>query len=93
MGDAREAVRLRVQQIIQGLPRVYAYSRVFQMLIDYGLKAKVAKTRQGSLEEIAGVLKQTGLSACDPSKAFPALAAMISDKDAQVRKAALSALR
>lgn len=93
MGDAREAVRLRVQQIIQGLPKVYAYSRIFQLLLEHGLKSKVAKTRQGSLEELTGVMKRTGMSACDPQKFFPILASMISDKDAQVRKAVLSALR
>lgn len=93
MGDAREAVRVRVQQIVQALPKVYAYSRVFQLLLDYGLKSKVAKTRQGALDELASILKRTGINACEPIKAFPVMASMISDKDAQVRKSALSALR
>ncbi|KAH8117420.1 microtubule associated protein [Phellopilus nigrolimitatus] len=92
LGDAREAVRVRVQQIIQTLPKVYAYSRVFQLLMDHGLKSKVAKTRQGSLDEMAGILKRTGVNACEPAKSFPVIASMISDKDAQVRKSALSAL-
>ncbi|KAI0006226.1 ARM repeat-containing protein [Russula compacta] len=39
-GDAREPVRLRVQQIFQTLPKVYAYSRVFQLILDHGLKSK-----------------------------------------------------
>ncbi|TDL27444.1 microtubule associated protein [Rickenella mellea] len=92
LGDAREAVRIRVQQIIQNLPKIYAFSRVFQLLMDYGLKSKVAKTRQGALEELTSILKRTGIGACDPSKAFPLIASMISDKDAQVRKSALSTL-
>ncbi|KAJ6630768.1 hypothetical protein B0H10DRAFT_2160163 [Mycena sp. CBHHK59/15] len=92
LGDAREPVRLRVQQIVQELPRVYAYSRVFQLLLDHGLKSKVAKTRQGTLDEMGGVLKKSGMGACEPSKAFPAIAAMISDKDSQVRKSALGTL-
>lgn len=93
LGDAREPVRVRVQQIVQELPKVYAYSRVFQILLDYGLKSKVAKTRQGTLDEMGGVLKKSGMGACEPSKAFPIIAGMISDKDSQVRKSALGALR
>ena len=93
LGDARENVRHRVQAIFNTLPKVYAYSRVFQLLMEYGLKSKVAKTRQGSLDEMSGILKRTGISACEPAKSFPVMASMISDKDAQVRKSALSALR
>ncbi|KAJ7452458.1 microtubule associated protein [Mycena galericulata] len=92
LGDAREPVRVRVQQIIQELPKVYAYSRVFQILLDHGLKSKVAKTRQGTLDEMGGVLKKSGMGACEPSKAFPIIAGMISDKDSQVRKSALGTL-
>ncbi|KAG6854306.1 hypothetical protein C0991_008201 [Blastosporella zonata] len=92
LGDAREQVRGRVQQIIRTLPKVYAYSRVFQLLLEYGLKSKVAKTRQGALDEIASILKKSGMGACEPSKAFPIIASMISDKDSAVRKSALGAL-
>lgn len=61
--------------------------------MDHGLKSKVAKTRQGSLEEIGVMLKRVGLSVCDPGKTFPVIASMIGDKDPNVRKAALGALR
>ncbi|TFK42613.1 microtubule associated protein [Crucibulum laeve] len=92
LGDAREQVRMRVQQIIRTLPTVYAYSRVFQLLLDYGLKAKVSKTRQGTLDELGAILKKSGMGACEPSKACPNIAIMISDKDPAVRKSALGAL-
>ncbi|CAK5264576.1 unnamed protein product [Mycena citricolor] len=81
LGDAREPVRARVQQIIQDLPKIYAYSRMFQILLDHGLKSKVAKTRQGALDEMGAILKKSGMGACEPSKAFPIIAGMISDKD------------
>lgn len=93
LGDPREQVRGRVQAIIQACLKVYAYSRVFQLLLEHGLKSKVAKTRQGSLDEMGAILKKSGMGACEPSKAFPLIGAMISDKDAQVRKSALAALR
>lgn len=75
------------------LPKTYAYSRVFQNLLDYGLKSKVAKTRQIALDELEKILKRSGISACEPSKACPAIASMIADKDPNVRKSALSVLR
>ncbi|KAH9001055.1 ARM repeat-containing protein [Lactarius akahatsu] len=91
-GDAREPVRVRVQQIFQILPKVYAYSRIFQLVLDHGLKSKVAKTRQLSLDEMGGILKRSGMGACHPTKDCPVIASMISDKDPTVRKSALSAL-
>lgn len=93
LGDAREPVRQRVSQIVQTFPKVYAYSRVFQLLLEHGLKSKVAKTRQGALDELGGILKRFGIGACEPAKAFPGIAAMISDKDPAVRKSALTVLR
>lgn len=85
-------MRVRVQQIIQSLPKVYAYSRVFQLLLEHGLRSKVSKTRQGALDEMAGLLKRSGLGACEPTKALPAVAVMIADKDSAVRKSALTVL-
>jgi cytoskeleton-associated protein 5 len=83
-----------VQQIVQMMPKVYAFSRVFDLLLEHGLKSKVAKTRQGALDEISSLLKRNGMSACNqPNKAFPVLGSMIADKDSAVRKSALSALR
>ncbi|KAL0071435.1 hypothetical protein AAF712_001292 [Marasmius tenuissimus] len=92
LGDAREPVRVRVSHIIQSLPKVYAYSRIFQLLLEHGLKSKVAKTRQGSLDELGNLLKKYGMTTCEPSKAFPVIASMISDKDSSVRKSALGTI-
>ncbi|KAF8654073.1 hypothetical protein AX16_003606 [Volvariella volvacea WC 439] len=92
LGEPREQVRNRVQQIIRAIPHVYAYSRVFQLLLEHGLRSKVAKTRQGALDELGALLKKSGMSACEPTKAMPLIASMISDKDSAVRKSALGAL-
>lgn len=62
-------------------------------MLENGLKSKNAKTRQGSLDELAHILRRAGLSVCDPPKAFPVVASMIGDKDAAVRKSALGVLR
>ncbi|KAG8968617.1 Microtubule-associated protein, microtubule dynamics during spindle orientation [Tulasnella sp. 419] len=92
LGDSRETVRVRVQAIIQNISKVYPSSRIFQLLLEHGLKSKVAKTRQGTVDELGNIIKRSGLSACDPSKAFPQIAVMIADKDAAVRKSALTAI-
>ncbi|CUA69428.1 Cytoskeleton-associated protein 5 [Mus musculus] [Rhizoctonia solani] len=92
LGDAREAVRVRVQGIIQSLQLVFPTSRLFSILLEHGTKSKVAKTRQGTLDELASILKKSGIRACDPAKAFPAIAALISDKDPYVRKSTLTVI-
>ncbi|CAE6421015.1 unnamed protein product, partial [Rhizoctonia solani] len=92
LGDAREAVRIRVQGIIQNLQLVFPTSRLFSILLEHGTKSKVAKTRQGTLDELASILKKSGIRACDPAKAFPAIAALISDKDPYVRKSTLTVI-
>ena len=82
-----------MQNVVHSLSKVYPSSRIFQLVVEHGLKSKVAKTRQGTLDELAGLLKRFGIGACEPSKAFPKIAAMISDKDPAVRKSALATLR
>ncbi|KAG9105033.1 Microtubule-associated protein, microtubule dynamics during spindle orientation [Ceratobasidium sp. 370] len=92
LGDAREAVRVRVQAIMQALQLVFPTSRLFSLLLEHGLRSKVAKTRQGALDELASILKKSGMRACDPAKAFPVIASLISDKDPYVRKSALTVI-
>ncbi|KAF8709603.1 Microtubule associated protein, partial [Rhizoctonia solani] len=92
LGDAREAVRIRVQGIIQNLQLVFPTSRLFSILLEHGTRSKVAKTRQGTLDELASILKKSGIRACDPAKAFPAIASLISDKDPYVRKSTLTVI-
>jgi len=93
LGDPREPVRNKVQTIIQSTVKVYAYSRLFQLLLENGLQSKVAKTRQGTLDELDNLLRKFGMAACEPTKTLPKIASMIGDKDAAVRKSALSVLR
>lgn len=57
------------------------------------MKSKVAKTRQGTLDELGSLLKRFGMGTCEPNKAFPQIASGISDKDPNVRKSALATLR
>ncbi|KZO91665.1 ARM repeat-containing protein [Calocera viscosa TUFC12733] len=91
LGDSREVTRERIRGIFRLLEKQYPYSKIFQLLMEHGLKAKNARTRQSSLEDMASLINRYGMSICDP-KAFPAVAAMVSDRDATVRQAALSVI-
>ena len=82
-----------MQHVIQASLLFYPYSRVFQILLDHGLKSKVAKARQGALDEMANIVTKSGMGAMEPHKACPTIASMISDKDSNVRKSALTVLR
>lgn len=92
LGDAREIVRHRVQSIIQSLPRTFSSSRLFSFMLEYGLRSKVSKTRQGALDEMAFMIKKKGMAVCDAPRAFPVIASMVGDKDPSTRKAALSVI-
>jgi cytoskeleton-associated protein 5 len=45
------------------------------------------------LDELDNLLRKFGMAACEPTKALPKIASTIGDKDAAVRKSALSVLR
>lgn len=60
--------------------------------MEHGIRSKVAKTRQGALDEMANILKKKGMSTCDPPRSFPVIASMVGDKDPHVRKSALSVI-
>ena len=92
LGDARELIRNRVQTVMQTLPKVFSSSRLFSLLLEHGLRSKVAKTRQGALDEMANIIKKKGVVVCDPSKALPLIAAAVNDKDPSVRKSALTVI-
>ncbi|EJT96656.1 ARM repeat-containing protein [Dacryopinax primogenitus] len=92
LGDSREVTREKIRGIFRLLEKQYPYSKIFQLLMEYGLQSKNARTRQSSLEDMASLLNRYGMSICQPSKAFPAVAVMVSDRDTNVRQAALSVI-
>lgn len=57
-----------------------------------GLKNKNSRTRSECLEELAKLLSRNGLSVLLPTRHLPAIGALISDRDSQVRNAALNVL-
>ncbi|KAJ1982689.1 hypothetical protein H4R34_001626 [Dimargaris verticillata] len=92
LGDPKETIRARVTALWRRLWNVYPASRLFQYLLDYGLKSKNARVRVDTLEELGTMLQRNSLSVCHPQKFIPLVAAHISERDAHVRTGALNAL-
>ncbi|PLW07076.1 hypothetical protein PCANC_25979 [Puccinia coronata f. sp. avenae] len=91
-GDSKEVLRARIRTIFKNLCGIYPFSKVFQSLVDHGLKAKNARVRAECAEELSALFQRHGLNVCQPAKALPLIAALISDRDSAVRNGALSAL-
>ncbi|KAJ1977911.1 hypothetical protein H4R35_002106, partial [Dimargaris xerosporica] len=92
LGDPKETIRARVTALWRRLWNVYPASRLFQYLLDYGLKSKNARVRVDTLEELGMMLQRNSLSVCHPQKFIPLVATHISERDAHVRTGALNAL-
>lgn len=92
LGDAKPMFREQARDLLRRSTVLFPPSRVFSVLLEHGVAAKHVRTRAESLQELAFLLGRQGLGVCTPSKAFPVMASCISDRDAAVRGAALSAL-
>ena len=92
LGDAKPMFREQARDLLRRSTVLFPPSRVFSVLLEHGVTAKHVRTRAESLQELAFLLGRQGLGVCTPSKAFPVMASCISDRDAAVRGAALSAL-
>jgi len=92
LGDAKPMFREQARDLLRRSTFLFPPSRVFSVLLEHGVAAKHVRTRAESLQELAFLLGRQGLGVCTPSKAFPVMASCISDRDAAVRGAALSAL-
>lgn len=92
LGDGKEPIRTRVKAILRSTGSIYPSSKTFAAILEHGLHSKNARTRAESAEELEYLFQRQGLSVCQPSKALPVIASLISDKDAACRSAALAAI-
>jgi cytoskeleton-associated protein 5 len=92
MGDSKDAIRARVKAIVRSLGSIYPSSKVFAALLEHGSRSKMARVRAESIEELGNLLQRQGMGVCQPGRALPELAALISDRDAASRSAALDAI-
>ena len=91
MGDGKEVMRTKIHSIFRQICRIYPASKIFSFFME-GLKNKNSRTRSECLEELAKLLSRNGLSVVQPSRHLPIIGSLISDRDSQVRNAALNVL-
>ena len=91
MGDGKEVMRTKIHSIFRQICRIYPASKIFSFFME-GLKNKNSRTRSECLEELAKLLSRNGLSVLQPSRHLPTIGSLISDRDSQVRNAALNVL-
>ncbi|PWN17789.1 ARM repeat-containing protein [Microstroma glucosiphilum] len=91
-GDAKIAFRDRIRDAFRKVTFVFPPSKLMTQYLDNGLPSKNARTRSECLAELGYLFSKNGLQVCTPSKTLPVIAKQISDRDTNVRTAALLAL-
>ncbi|KAL7750699.1 hypothetical protein RI367_004043 [Sorochytrium milnesiophthora] len=92
IGDSKEVIRQRIHVVLRLIMQMYPPSKLFAHIIRFGLESKNARTRAECLEELGFLLSKVEVSAFQPSKSFPIIAAQIGDRDSSVRNAALNTI-
>ncbi|KAJ1020613.1 hypothetical protein NDA16_004006 [Ustilago loliicola] len=91
-GDAKVAFRDRIREIFRKMTFIFPPSKLLTSYLENGLPSKNARVRTECLNEVGYVFSKNGLQVCSPSRTLPVIAKQISDRDASVRTAALSAI-
>lgn len=91
-GDAKVAFRDRIREIFRKMTFIYPPSKLLISYLENGLPSKNARVRTECLSEVGYLFSKNGLQVCSPSRTLPVIAKQISDRDANVRTAALSAI-
>jgi cytoskeleton-associated protein 5 len=90
-GEMKEPIKNRLRGIYRQLCRVYPASKIFVFLLD-GLRSKSSRARVECLNEMEVLITRNGLMVVQAAKHIPILASVISDRDSNVRNAALNVL-
>ncbi|KAJ1039565.1 hypothetical protein NDA10_007546 [Ustilago hordei] len=91
-GDAKVAFRDRIREIFRKMTFIFPPSKLLTSYLENGLPSKNVRVRTECLNEVGYVFSKNGLQVCSPSRTLPVIAKQISDRDANVRTAALSAI-
>jgi cytoskeleton-associated protein 5 len=93
LGESKENVRGSVHEILRRVASIYSSQKIFASLIE-GLKSKNARQRTDCADEMAYMIGVHGMAVMNPSAqlALKEIAKQISDRDTNVRNAALNAI-
>ncbi len=87
-GFNNETIRGLMKSVISTIPSAFPVSKMCVFLME-GLKSKNSKTKVECMEHLAELIKKHGINIIIPNKALPQLAEYISEKDTNVRNAAI----
>lgn len=92
VGDPKETIRQRIRAVFRSICTIYPLSHVFQAILENGLGSRNARTRAECADELGELIQRQGVTMLPTTRALPALAKLIGDRDAGVRTAALSSI-
>ncbi|VDK56206.1 unnamed protein product [Anisakis simplex] len=91
-GDPKDSVRTPVRSIMHVITEIVGPAKVFPLVLD-GLKTKNSRQRTECLQVLEELLDTTGIAATTtPGPSLKQIAACISDRDNNVRSAAINAV-
>ncbi|XP_021953812.1 protein mini spindles isoform X2 [Folsomia candida] len=93
LGESKENVRVNVHEILKRVSTIYSSQKVFTYLIE-GLRSKNARQRTDCLDEMSSMIGVYAMPVMGntPQLALKEIAKQISDRDTNVRNAALNAV-
>eukprot|EP00850_Spirogloea_muscicola_P001145 SM000004S15015 [mRNA] locus=s4:723804:739200:- [translate_table: standard] len=91
LGHNISNVREKMRELMRNLCCLYPASKVFAFIVD-GLKSKNNRTRVECVEHIEAMIERHGVEIVGSTKALAAIASLSTERDADLRKAALNAL-
>ncbi|XP_057847026.2 protein MOR1 isoform X2 [Cryptomeria japonica] len=89
LGHNIEKVREKMRDLTKLMTCIYPASKLFTFILE-GLRSKNNRTRIESVDLIGFMLDRYGIELAGPSKALQAVAALTSERDGEIRKAALN---
>ena len=93
LGESRQEVRDTVHDLLRSMVYLYSNIKVFESVLD-GAKSKNSRSRTECLKHCGDMIEKHGMEVVGPPKqaALKDIASQISDRDQNVRSAALNAL-
>eukprot|EP01018_Ginkgo_biloba_P025077 Gb_07658 [translate_table: standard] len=90
-GHNIEKVREKMRELTKLMTCIYPTSKLFTFILE-GLRSKNNRTRIESVDLIGFMIDRYGAEISGPTKALQAVAALTSERDGEIRKAALNTL-
>lgn len=91
LGHNIEKVREKIRELAKLTTCIYPTSKLFTFILE-GLRSKNNRTRIESVDLLGFMIDRYGIEVSGPTKALQAVAALTTERDGEIRKAALNTL-